>query len=429
MLRTDITQGITATAGTTATATEAAMVASSSATMTSQQQSVRVASASSSNKSPSKKKPRTGTKNKNAHPDQNEEEWQHRNEYNLIRTTMQLYDILSATHKKKYAELLLDQRRRAMTLRSNNNGGNFLALLPSEVLRNPTISPFSYLDTKSIMIVSTLNKQSRAIVRGPGFEDLFRPSLFLSTSKDRENNHGRSVQLLQQLYRNREKLQQYLDATIVDFNNFHGNGLDRNTTSMGSFSHLLKGIETLTISSDSPLLTQHSPNRQDSSLYYYLPDIMPNIQQLTFTGAHTDLSYLLNLCKKWPLLTKLTFNDLGTVSFWSKVFSENLQELSMDDARFNFFEEPTERFFCEYFWTGIRSLPLLERLSLRNVTYFRTDIYHLSEKPTTVLPIPQQELMRVVRNAPPSLKWFRSDLTLDNITMLKKERPGIEFVS
>jgi len=306
--------------------------------------------------------------------------------------------------------------------------------LPSEVLKSPTISLFSYLDTKSIMIVSTLNKQSRAIVRGPGFEDLFRPSLFLSASKERKNNHGRSVQLLQQLYRNREKLQQYLDATIVDFNNFRGD------LEPWNYFIILKGIETLTISSDSPLQTQNSPNPfNHSSLFYRLPDIMPNIQQLTFTGANTDLSYL-DSWKEWPLLTKLTFNDLGTcnsdkVSFcgWRRntVFSENLQELSMDDARFYFIEGPTERFFCEFFWTGNRNLPRLECLSLRNVTYFTIrgdDIYQL-ENPTTVLPIPQQELIRVVRNAPPSLKWFWSDLTLDNITMLKKERPGIEFVS
>jgi len=231
-------------------------------------------------------------------------------------------------------------------------------------------------------------------------------------------------------------LQQYLDATIVDFNNFRDDDLDCNT--MRLFHHFLKGIETLTISSDLPLLTQHwSDPLNDPSLFYHLPDIMPNIQQLTFTGAHTDLSYL-NLCKNWPLLTKVTFNNLGTcnsdkVSFcgWRRcsVFSENLQELSMDDAHFYFYEEPTGRFFCEYFWNGNRNRLRLERLSLRNVTYFRTNIYHRSEKPTTVLPIPQQELMRVVRNAPPSLKWFRSDLTLDNITMLKKERPGIEFVS
>ena len=41
----------------------------------------------------------------------------------------------------------------------------------------------------------------------------------------------------------------------------------------------------------------------------------------------------------------------------------------------------------------------------------------------------QNMLIKFVRNAPPSLKWFRSDLTQGNIDMLQSERPGIELVS
>ena len=43
--------------------------------------------------------------------------------------------------------------------------------------------------------------------------------------------------------------------------------------------------------------------------------------------------------------------------------------------------------------------------------------------------MPRNALIKFVRNAPPTLHWFRSDLTLDNMTMLRMERPGIELLN
>jgi hypothetical protein len=37
-------------------------------------------------------------------------------------------------------------------------------------------------------------------------------------------------------------------------------------------------------------------------------------------------------------------------------------------------------------------------------------------------------LIRFVRNAP-NLRWFRSDLTPENVAMLKAERPDVTFVA
>ena len=57
----------------------------------------------------------------------------------------------------------------------------------------------------------------------------------------------------------------------------------------------------------------------------------------------------------------------------------------------------------------------LERLSIRNAMYFG-------------LPLPQNALIKLVRNAP-SLRWFRSSLTPNNIGMLQKERPEVKFLN
>lgn len=44
------------------------------------------------------------------------------------------------------------------------------------------------------------------------------------------------------------------------------------------------------------------------------------------------------------------------------------------------------------------------------------------------LPLPQHTLLKLVRCSP-SLKWFRSDLSTENIAILQKERPNMTFVS
>ena len=63
----------------------------------------------------------------------------------------------------------------------------------------------------------------------------------------------------------------------------------------------------------------------------------------------------------------------------------------------------------------------IERLSIRNATY-----YSGSKRTRN---IPQNALIKFVRKAPASLRWFRSDLTEENIVMLQKERPEIELLN
>ena len=64
----------------------------------------------------------------------------------------------------------------------------------------------------------------------------------------------------------------------------------------------------------------------------------------------------------------------------------------------------------------------LERVSIRNAKW-----YGRGCPEETV--IPQNALIKFVRNAPTSLRWFRSDLTEENLTLLRSERPGIELVN
>ena len=67
---------------------------------------------------------------------------------------------------------------------------------------------------------------------------------------------------------------------------------------------------------------------------------------------------------------------------------------------------------------------VLERVSIKNAKYGG----HYTEQ-EDVFPIPQTALIKYIRNAPTSLRWFRSDLSDENITMLQSERPAIEFTN
>ena len=66
---------------------------------------------------------------------------------------------------------------------------------------------------------------------------------------------------------------------------------------------------------------------------------------------------------------------------------------------------------------------VLERVSIRNAKWYGFDN---DEDPII---IPQNALIKFVRKAPKSLRWFRSNLTLENMTMLRSERPEIELVN
>ena len=74
----------------------------------------------------------------------------------------------------------------------------------------------------------------------------------------------------------------------------------------------------------------------------------------------------------------------------------------------------------------------LERVSIRNMKWnftFGHDFNDDDDIEDQKLIFVQNILIKFVRNAPPSLHWFRSDLTQDNMTMLRMERPGIELLN
>ena len=68
----------------------------------------------------------------------------------------------------------------------------------------------------------------------------------------------------------------------------------------------------------------------------------------------------------------------------------------------------------------------LERVSVKNSQYWASGRPMRTDQDPPRLP--QTTLMKFIRHAPPSLTWFRSDLSQENIEVLRLERPEIEFV-
>jgi hypothetical protein len=72
----------------------------------------------------------------------------------------------------------------------------------------------------------------------------------------------------------------------------------------------------------------------------------------------------------------------------------------------------------------LREYPNLERVTLKHAEYL--DCYNVDLNDLRWKELPQEALIKFVRRSP-KLRWFCSDLTQDNIAILKETRPEVEF--
>jgi hypothetical protein len=110
--------------------------------------------------------------------------------------------------------------------------------------------------------------------------------------------------------------------------------------------------------------------------------------------------------------------------------AENLKELYIDDSCFNVEYDSSGQYFNIF----RECCTKLERVSMKNckyTVYFKYPTQYYIDNNWPIPPIieivlPQNALIKFVRNAP-ALNWFRSDLNLNSISILQKERPEIIF--
>jgi hypothetical protein len=108
-----------------------------------------------------------------------------------------------------------------------------------------------------------------------------------------------------------------------------------------------------------------------------------------------------------------------------------LKELYIDDSYFNVEYHDSSG---QYFNIFRECCTKLERVSMKNckyTVYFKYPTqYYIGNNwpipPIIEIVLPQNALIKFVRNAP-ALNWFKSDLNLNSISILQKERPEIIF--
>ena len=252
------------------------------------------------------------------------------------------------------------------------------------------------------------------------------------------DSEGPPPNLMHNLYHHRDKLQHYHKIKIVG--QIHGDDMLSHVTSYDieliAKKFKLQGVVALDMS-----LPVGSSRPYNSVLTYRFSSILPNLRELDLSNTRHGNGWgrLCNFFKNCPCLEKLTWNNIDLLSWvningaaWMK-YASNLKELYMDDSAFidngreledgrtsDLENEEHAGIFLFYECTS----KVLERVSIKNAKYGG---HHTEQE--DVLPIPQPALIKYIRNAPTSLRWFRSDLSDANIRMLQHERPDIEFTN
>jgi len=160
-----------------------------------------------------------------------------------------------------------------------------------------------------------------------------------------------------------------------------------------------------------------------------LASLMPNVREVDLSNIRLrDESRLVSMFQDtFSSLEKLTWNRSEECPSSGYPFRncDQLKEIIMDDSFFPITRNLLHKLLD---LTGhddifmLRYCKTIERLSIRRAKWRRPGKEHNED-------IPQSVLVKFARRAPPSLRWFRSDLTKENIAMLRKERPMVEFLN
>jgi hypothetical protein len=117
------------------------------------------------------------------------------------------------------------------------------------------------------------------------------------------------------------------------------------------------------------------------------------------------------------------FDDKVPLAAFCKEYSQLEQEVWFDNAsRHNNGQD----------WVLLQEYLNLERVTLKHADYvelYKRNIDGLGEfyrKDPPWKELPQEAMIKFVRHTP-KLRWFSSDLTQENIALLKEERPEVEF--
>ena len=310
------------------------------------------------------------------------------------------------------------------------------ASLTEMLVRPLVVECLTYLDEESIRQVCLLSKQFHSIIHNdPKLKHKLVTVLEIRFSDNDIYYEGRNRKIFaQKLSRHRNKLQHYHKVKII------GQISEINRRAIKNIDEELRlqGVVAL----DMSLPVGGASHDYSDFLCHRLGLLLPNLRELDLSNTHhhhgpESLRTFFGLCSR---LKKITWNNINRLSLvtiggggWMNCTSK-LKEVYMDDSEFYDNERELEvdrmsdleneehaGIFLFYKCTSKR----LKRISIKNAKFGRFARDYIV-RPVS---IPQNALIKYIRNAPASLRWFRSDLSDENITMLQKERPEIEFAN
>ena len=278
------------------------------------------------------------------------------------------------------------------------------------------IKILNYADPETIRTLCCVSKQFYDIIAyDPGMEQNRAIPLLEISPCAKEEDKGRLGRLFHLLYHYRDKLQLYREIKIIDANKFVAYVSHSEWMELEKITGTLRlhGIVSLDMSSAPPSTDIRDNNELNYTYLYFLPKIFPNLEKITWHNIDRKQSAI-----------EIYGSDMKQAT--------NLKHIYMDgsvfdvwyDERYQMSDLENDEHSDIFLFHGLSS-KLLERVSIRNAKW---DFVQWREG-TNVPVIPQNALIKFVRNAPTSLRWFRSDLTEDNMNMLRSERPGIELVN
>jgi len=185
----------------------------------------------------------------------------------------------------------------------------------------------------------------------------------------------------------------------------------------------LEGVTSLTLSS--------SPNRRVAVDGLQFLSILPNLKEINFGHVMVSTIHpcwsLGNHCHPKLSITGTGSENCLELTGFGLNNSQNVTELYLDGAHLlSTLPEVVTRMLLES--DGIPTFVLvayrrLERLSLKGTTWgSRSSLRPQKEN------LSQSMLMKIARKHP-TLRWLRSDLSAENMEILKNERPDITLVS
>jgi hypothetical protein len=290
------------------------------------------------------------------------------------------------------------------------------------------IEVFSWLDQDSLMNLSLVSKQLNNIIANePGNKNNRIIPVFEVT----RTSPGTLYRILRHHFKDeKKKLQNYRIMRFKDSDEFDDDDGGSTANSYYELKQIVKNVHMngITLLDFSSLPPNTSRNRDTRFvLLYTLPVILPKLREVNFSNTCVDGRILSEFSKCCPLLEKVASNNAQRFKLNGEDMqhSNALKEIYMDNTMFILYFDDRDKFADlnnhQEIFIFHKCCKAIERVSIRNTKYQTYN--HQIKK------ISQNAFIKFVRNAPPTLRWFRSDLTLDNMTMLRLERPGIELLN